>query len=49
MKRSVTRFVSDSAMRNKTVERGRRNVERFSWAATAESLVAVYRALAEAS
>ena len=41
-------MVSDSTMRTRTIERGHRNVERFSWAATAQHLLAVYDSLVAA-
>jgi hypothetical protein len=41
-------MISDSAMRTRTIERGRRNADRFSWEATAQHLLSVYRSLVAA-
>ena len=42
-------MISDSAARSRIVDRGHRNIERFSWASTADALVNLYSDLTEAT
>ncbi len=44
----LTRAINDDARRRELVAAGTKNLERFSWAATADTLVRLYRRLAAA-
>jgi glycosyltransferase involved in cell wall biosynthesis len=46
---ALVRAVADDDLRARLVARGRRNLDRFEWGATADAMVALYRRLREGS